>query len=104
MAEDLLSQSTGDLTSVASDESFMVFHDAQMKLEQYLPTDPNDDTVSVLHAFIDHLPEDRKLNILHSIRSSETDVIKGICKRSHSVPFIPNEITSEDPFCHFDSY
>lgn len=39
------------------------------KLEQYVPTGPNDNTVRILRAFIDHLPEDGRADLIHHLQS-----------------------------------
>lgn len=43
------------------------------KLEQYIPTGPNDDTVRILRAFIDHLPENGRAELIRHLQSLESN-------------------------------
>lgn len=73
MQDDPLSESIGDLSSIATDESFMIVHDVENKLQDYQPRDSKDDTVLVLRAFLTNLPQDGKNNILDDIRACGND-------------------------------
>jgi hypothetical protein len=74
LQEDPLARSVSDLSSVTtSDASFILFHDVECKLLEYRPTNSKDDTIRVLRAFLDNLPQDGKDNLLDDIRACETD-------------------------------
>ncbi|PWY92227.1 hypothetical protein BO70DRAFT_357361 [Aspergillus heteromorphus CBS 117.55] len=68
-----MSISTSDLTSLSSSASGFVEQEVLEKLHRYRPKDPKDDTVKVLHAFLEHLGKDGRENLLEDLHSLQTD-------------------------------
>lgn len=67
--EDRLSTSADELSSIASDASFIIEH----RLDEYHPQNTKDDTVCVLRAFLNNLPDDGRKNMLADIKDCKDD-------------------------------
>jgi hypothetical protein len=101
--KDLVSLSTGDSSSIATDPSFMILHEVEQRLQEYRPEDAEDDTILVLRAFLDYLPTDGKSNLLDDIRACETDdelrqhalsLVEGLLYPMRTHPQTPSIATS----------
>ena len=100
---DPLSESMGELSSIATDASVMVTGDVENKLQNYQPKGSKDDTILILRAFLDNLSTDGKKNLLDDIRACKTNdelkqhalsLVEGLLFPMRAHPKTPSVITS----------
>lgn len=61
------------LSIISSNNPVIIGQECLFKLDNYAPQDSNDDTVTILRAFLDNLLEDGLVHIMDDIKSREND-------------------------------